>query len=150
MSIFSRCFGYIPTPTIHPEDLRFCVNVARLLAARSRAHRLRVGAVVWHPKRRSIIGVGYNGTPAGASNVMEVGNVTLDTVVHAEQNALLKCHHWDRIGGIMVITHSPCVRCAEQMRDAGVRSVYYLENYRDPRGIHVLRDAKIAVHRVLM
>jgi dCMP deaminase len=150
MSMFSRCFHFLPVPDIHPEDLRFCVNVARLLAARSRANRLRVGAVLWHPKRRSIISQGYNGTPAGTSNVMEAGNITLDTVVHAERNVFQKCHVWEGVGGIMVVTHSPCRTCAEQIRDRGVRKVYYLENYRDHAGVTLLRDAGIMVQRVLM
>lgn len=149
MSIFSRCFGYIPTPTIHLEDLRFCVNTARALAARSRAERLRVGAVVWHPKRRTIIGIGYNAPAAGTSNIMERDGATLPEVIHAEQNALMRSPFWDIWGSIMVITHSPCGHCAQMMRDAGVRRVYYLENYRDPVGIHVLRSAGVAVQRVL-
>lgn len=149
MSIFSRCFGFIKIPDISLEDLRFCVNTSRALAARSRAERLRVGAVVWHPKRRTIIGIGYNGTAAGASNVMEMDGMTLPEVIHAERNAIMKCSSWDLWGSIIVITHSPCVSCARMMRDAGVRSVYYLENYRDPAGIEVLRAAGIRVQRVL-
>jgi dCMP deaminase len=80
---------------------------------------------------------------------MEHDGMTLPDVIHAERNAIMKCSTWDLWGSIMVVTHSPCVSCARMMRDAGVRSVYYLENYRDPAGIEVLRAAGIRVQRVL-
>jgi len=57
---------------MHQLDLKLCVDVCRMLARRSRATRAKVGSVLWHPGKRTIISVGYNGTPEGEDNQMEV------------------------------------------------------------------------------
>lgn len=132
---------------IHQEDAMFCVRVARLLSARSRASRLRVGCVIWDSKKRTIVSVGYNGTVPGASNVMEVDNVTLPEVIHAEMNAISKLSFIQRRffshRYIMFITHSPCASCASNiLKNTNIRYIYYLENYRSMSGVTMLRNHK--------
>lgn len=118
---------------MHPGDMRFCIQTIRALSQRSRAVRARVGCVIWHRPSRRIISVGYNGTPAGADNTMERDNKTLDTVIHAEMNALQKLFWWERWFMLsdctLFVTHTPCVSCARSILATNISEVFYLDNY---------------------
>ena len=134
---------------MHQLDMKLCVDVCRMLARRSRATRAKVGSVLWHPEKRTIISVGYNGTPEGQDNQMEVDGKTLDTVIHAEENVLRKVWFWTSRKCILFVTHAPCKRCARQIVAKGVKKVYYLENYGEPSGINLLRAAGVQVIRLI-
>lgn len=137
---------------IHDKDLQFCVTSARLLAQMSRATRARVGCVVFHAGRRTIVGIGYNGTHPGEDNTMERNNVTLSTVIHAEDNALRKLTYWDAHSAdlALIVTHAPCLSCAQKITQTGVQRVYFAENYRSLDGIAWLQKHKVAVRRVYL
>jgi len=134
---------------MHQLDMKLCVDVCRQLARRSRATRAQVGSVLWHPELRTIVSLGYNGTPEGLDNTMEADGKTLDTVVHAEENVLRKVWFWTARKCILFVTHAPCQRCAEQIVRKGVKKVYYLDNYGDPSGITLLRRHQVHVVRLL-
>lgn len=134
---------------MHPLDMKLCVDVCRMLARRSRATRAKVGSVLWHPGKRTIISVGYNGTPEGLDNQMEQDGKTLDTVIHAEENVLRKVWFWTSRKCILFVTHAPCRRCAQQIVNKGIKKVYYLDNYGEPSGIQLLRAAGVQVVRLL-
>ena len=134
---------------MHQLDMKLCVDVCRMLARRSRATRAQVGAVLWHPKLRTIISVGYNGTPEGEDNTMEINGKTLDTVIHAEHNVLRKVTWWTARKCFLFVTHAPCKQCAQQIIKKGVKKVYYLDNYGDASGIALLRKHQVHVVRLL-
>ena len=134
---------------MHRDDITFCMSVMNLLASRSRATRAKVGCVIWHPRKRTIIGVGFNGTEAGEDNTMEKDGKTLETVIHAEENALMKCSWWQLRKSILFVTHSPCLSCAMKIKKYGVRMVYYLEPYGKADGLEYLRSHNIHVMRLL-
>jgi len=120
------------------------------LSRNSRALRAKVGCLIWDMKRRTIISLGYNGTPEGEDNLMERDNVTLDTVVHAEMNALRKLRWWEmRKHLVLFVTHAPCKRCAEMIVKHRIRKVYYLDNYGAPSGLEHLRAHHVDVRRLL-
>jgi dCMP deaminase len=114
----------------------FLMQVAWAAANKSKATKMRVGAVI-ADSMGNIISTGRNGTMRGSSNVCEAEQedgslITLDTVIHAEMNAIL---HAARRGisvegATMVCTHSPCMRCATHMFQAGITSVIYDREYR--------------------
>ena len=135
---------------MHQRDMLFCVDTVRRLSRNSRAQRAKVGCIIWDMKRRTIISLGYNGTPEGEDNQMELDNVTLDTVVHAEMNALRKLRWWERRKHLVLfITHAPCKRCAEMIVKYRIRKVYYLDNYGAPSGLEHLRAHAVDVRRLL-
>lgn len=134
---------------MHQLDMKLCVDVCRMLARRSRATRAQVGSVLWHPELRTIVSLGYNGTPEGQDNTMEADNRTLNTVVHAEENVLRKIWFWTSRKCYLFVTHAPCKHCARQIIKKGVRKVYYLDNYGDPSGINLLRHHDVHVVRLL-
>jgi dCMP deaminase len=112
---------------------RAFMQTAQTFAELSSAQRLKVGAIVVKDDR--IISIGYNGMPAGWSNICE--DVTEDgslktkpEVLHAESNAIAKLARSIESGdgADLFVTHSPCIECAKLIYQAGVRRVYYSAN----------------------
>lgn len=133
------------------------MDTAERFAQLSSAVRLKVGAVVVKDNR--IISIGYNGTPAGWSNVCEehvmlsdetVVNRTKEEVIHAEANAIAKLARDGEsgLGADVFCTHAPCIQCAKIMYGAGIKKVYYRASYRDTKGLDFLRDCNIEIEQV--
>lgn len=135
---------------MHRDDMQLCVDVCKMLARRSRATRAKVGSVLWHPGKRTIVSVGYNGTPEGEDNLMERDGKTLETVIHAEENVLRKVSWWTSRHGILFVTHAPCLNCAKMIVKKGVKRVYYLDNYGAHTGVEHLRALGVQVIRLLV
>lgn len=141
----------------------------------SHAKRLKVGAVI--VKDDSVISYGYNGTPAGLDNTCEFEEHSYDArvlvespdwkynsdskkyyrlktkpeVLHAERNALDKLTKRGGVGGdnaAMFCTHSPCLECAKSIYGAGIKEVYYKEQYRSSEGIDFLIKCGVNVLQV--
>ena len=138
---------------------------ARRTAELSHARRLHVGAVI--VKDDTVISYGYNGMPAGWDNNCEhevvvavVDGVpqreikelrTRPEVLHAERNALDKLAKRGGVGGndaSMFVTHAPCLECAKSIYGAGIKEVYYGEQYRSIDGIEFLKKSGIKVNKI--
>lgn len=119
---------------------------AEVYASLSSAKRLKVGAVVVKDNR--IISIGYNGTPSGWDNCCEdEDGKTKPEVIHAEANAITKLASSNESGkdAEMFITHAPCMECSKLIYGAGIRSVYYRNQYRDDSGIAFLRSCGVSI-----
>jgi dCMP deaminase len=125
------------------------MKVARLFAEHSSAKRKKVGAVIVKDDR--IISIGYNGMPAGWNNDCEDLVVyrkeiepsvfnnelthewkTKPEVLHAESNAIAKLAKSTESGkgATMFVTCAPCLECAKLIYQAGIKEIYYTEDYR--------------------
>jgi len=64
---------------------------------------------------------------------------------HAEANALAFAarHGISTEGTTLFVTVSPCLNCSRLLIAAGVRAVFYREEYRDGSGFRLLADAGI-------
>ena len=134
------------------------MDTAKRFAELSHARRLHVGAIV--VKNDRIISIGYNGMPAGWDNDCEDQiydddgfHITLTTkpeVLHAERNALDKLARGSEggDGADMFITHSPCLECAKSILGAGIKRVWFGEQYRDDSGLTFLKKSGIIVEQV--
>ena len=148
------------------------MDTAHRFAELSYARRLHVGAIV--VKNDRIISIGYNGMPAGWDNDCEdrvyanewsIDNdiwthqdengrpYNLETkpeVLHAERNALDKLAKGTEggDGADMFITHSPCLECAKSILGAGIKRVWFSEQYRDDSGLTFLEKSGIIVEQV--
>jgi dCMP deaminase len=137
-------------------------EVADVYAQLSRAKRLNVGCVI--VKDGNIIGIGYNGTPAGWDNDCEdkvyagpnddpndfplfdpnkakcYKLVTKPEVIHAELNAIAKVAKSTNssAGAAMFITHAPCMECSKAIDACGITDVFFSNYYRDNAGIDFL------------
>ena len=129
------------------------MQTAHTFAELSSANRLQVGAIVVKDDR--IISIGYNGMPAGWSNVCEdvLEDGTLKTkpeVLHAESNAIAKLARSNEsgAGADMFVTHSPCLECAKLIYQSGIKQVIYLQNYRDDSGLKFLAQSGVTIEKL--
>lgn len=138
-------------------DKRFIdlyMDIAIRTSKMSRAVRLQVGSVIVKDNR--IISMGWNGTPAGWDNNCEYEEMpgqlkTKPEVLHAEMNALMKLARSTESGlnASMFITHTPCINCAKGIYQAGIKEVYYNENYRENDGVDFLKKCGVEIKNVL-
>lgn len=139
------------------------METALAWASLSYANRRKVGAVL--AREENILSVGYNGTLPGESNCCEIevphvdeqGNMTttLEThkgVIHAEMNCLAKMMTSTETttGASLFITLAPCIDCANLIVLAKIRSVFYLEEYRDMSGVEFLEKRGIPCFKVTL
>ncbi len=121
----------------------YFMNIARQAATRSTCDRKHVGAVIVRDK--TILSTGYNGSIRGMPHCDEVGH-DLDgghcvATIHAEANAILQAAK----NGVMIqgaeiyTTASPCWSCFKLIANAGIRTIYYGEFYRDRKSLEVAR-----------
>jgi len=126
---------------------------SNLLALRSTCTRLMVGATIVRDKR--IIAGGYNGSVSGSIHCVDEGCYVIDghcvRTVHAEANALLQCAKFGvpTEGAEIYVTHFPCLQCAKQLIQGGIKTVYYAEDYRNhPYAIELFEEAGVATKKV--
>jgi dCMP deaminase len=152
------------------------MKAAEVYAELSSATRLHVGCVV--VKDNTIIGIGYNGMPSGWDNedieyvlkeecyatdewMLQNGFTetvhgwsrkrTKREVLHAETNALAKIARSTNSseGASLFVTHEPCLDCAKIIHQAGIKEVYYQNEYpRADGGAQFLKKCGIDAHKL--
>jgi len=119
----------------------YFMNIAHQAATRATCDRKHVGAVIVRDK--TILSTGYNGSIRGMPHCDDVGHVMEDghcvATVHAEANAIIQAaKNGVRIDGAEIYTTaSPCWACFKLITNAGIRTIYYGEFYRDARSADV-------------
>jgi len=101
------------------------MNIALASAARSEDPHCKVGACVLD-KDGIVLGVGYNGTIAGASIDWNDRQGRRPYVIHGEANALRYTTPTLARGGILAVTHFPCSPCVLLAASYGIEKVYWL------------------------
>jgi dCMP deaminase len=144
-------------PTWH----EYFVSITKQVATRSTCLRRKVGAIIVKDKR--ILTTGYNGAPKGVENCLEAGTCLREELgvpsgerheickgLHAEQNALLQAaYHGVSIkDSVIYCTTQPCIMCSKMIINAGIRKIYYLEDYPDPLSIGMLDEAGVEYIRL--
>lgn len=127
-------------------------DMAQRIAEMSYAVKLKVGSII--VKDGNVISFGFNGTPAGFNNNCEIldnGNLkTIDEVLHAESNAILKAakqgSSTDKTS--LYTTIAPCMQCAKLIAQAGIKDVFYKFEYKNDLGIQLLEKCNIPVYRI--
>ena len=152
------------------------MQTAYQFAKLSYASRRTVGCII--VKDHQVISFGYNGMPHGFENnceedqiryyenpdhamtLMDKGytcedgccskEVTRREVLHAESNAIMKVAKSTMSckGAELYTTTCPCFDCAKLIIQAGIKKVYYTEDYRDMSGVELLIKADIEVEHV--
>ena len=121
----------------------YFINMVQTVASGSHCNRLKVGAVIVDKDKR-IVSTGYNGQPRGVCNECEKNDKTLDTVIHAELNAILYAKR-DLSDCILYVTHSPCAHCAACIIQSGIKKVVYIHDYRNSEGSTFLKNHGVEV-----
>lgn len=135
-----------------PSWDEYFIEIAQVISKRATCLRRFYGAVI--VKDRVIISTGYNGSPRGEANCIDVNrcmrrelNVPkgeryeLCVAVHAEQNAIINGDPLKMKGATIYIAGSnadgslasgePCLLCRRMIKNAMIERVVYL----DDRGI---------------
>ncbi len=127
----------------------YFMKIADQVATRSTCERKHVGAVIVRDK--TILSTGYNGSLRGAPHCDEVGhdleNDHCVRTVHAEANAVAQAaKHGVRIDeSDIYVTASPCLTCFKLAANAGIRTVYYQQFYRDERITDYAKQAGVTL-----
>lgn len=126
-----------------PEHQAVYMQTALLHASLSKARRKTVGACL--VTSNGTIIPSWNGTPQGTDNncenSLEDGTlVTKGEVIHAELGCVLKCakEGINTTGASVYVSLSPCLQCSAMLLQAGIKQVFYREQYRDSSGVDYL------------
>jgi dCMP deaminase len=163
---------------IKPKMKTAYMDVAERFAELSSAKRLHVGAIVVKDDRIISIGYNgmptgwdnnceyreydlatdingnYFPDPDGHYPYAdEHGRYALRTrpeVLHAEMNSLMKLAKSNESadGAAIFITHAPCMECAKGIYQAGIKEVYYKNDYRSSQGLDFLKQCGVKVTKV--
>lgn len=106
-------------------------NIVLCTAERSSCHRLQVGCIL--VKENRIISQGYNGSLSGHPHESIVVDNHEIATIHAEQNAIIDCakRGVSCQGADVYITHFPCIHCLKMLVQAGIQTVYYINDYKN-------------------
>ena len=123
--------------------LKVFANFAKELALLSKCTERKVAAIITDATLSQVYSIGINGGPKGLVDCMCTLNSKYGCI-HAEINALVKCRS-DAEDKVMIITLSPCVACAAAIINApgSFSTVYYVEQWKDTKGIELLKNAGI-------
>ncbi|MCE4956168.1 ComE operon protein 2 [Macrococcoides caseolyticum] len=126
---------------------------SQLLALRSTCTRLSVGATIVKDNR--VIAGGYNGSVSGEVHCIDEGcyieNGHCIRTIHAEMNALLQCAKMgvSTEGAEIYVTHFPCIHCTKSIIQAGIKKIYYANDYKNhPYAIELLEKAGITTEKI--
>jgi len=129
---------------------RLYMDIAKRVAKESFCKRMKAGAVV--VKDDNILAFGLNGMPSSMPNKCEEDDIdkTRNEVLHAEENLFLKLarSHESAKGATIYITANPCIKCARQIYQVGIREVYYEKEYRLDEGTRFLLDRGVNVYKM--
>ena len=137
-----------------PWDQYF-MSQSLLLSLRSTCTRLTVGATIVREKR--IIAGGYNGSISGDKHCIDEGCYIVDghciRTIHAEMNAILQCAKFgvQTQGAEIYVTHFPCLQCTKMILQAGIKKIYYLEDYHNNEyALNLIEQAHVQCKKVFL
>lgn len=130
-------------------------RLAEEVSTWSKDEACKVGSVIVSVHGREVKSLGFNGPSASADDnlVYSLPNKN-DYIVHAEVNALLRCHAWD-CELALFITKAPCMQCAFRIVQCGLNITYAYFPVLDPcskwydeqvAAINLLQKNSVQVH----
>lgn len=138
------------------------IEIAYTIAKSSHCSRKQVGCLI--VKEGRIVSTGYNAIPKKLRpyctnlryDLFLQGNPPIcggcTNVIHSELNAIYAAAR----AGIstldcdMYITLSPCVECAKGIAMAGIKHLYYHQDYKDNMGIKYLKELGVKITKVVL
>ena len=142
----------LPTPVRITRD-QMLMEIANVVSKRGTCLRASVGAVIAREGR--IISTGYVGAPAGLPDCLSVGcdigtHKGCTRTVHAEINAIAFAakHGIATDDSTIYSVLGPCYDCAKAIINSGIKRIVYGIEYRDIRGLNLLRSANLVVDKL--
>lgn len=147
---------------MRPDWIKYFIKFAQDAGSRSTCIRRTVGAVI--VKNNMILSTGYNGVPTGVEHCLSAGclreelgvpsgqNHELCRGIHAEQNAIIQAakNGVSTDGADMYCTTRPCIICTKMIINAGIKRVYYINDYEDLLVNSIISDTSIKFIKVKM
>uniref|UniRef100_A0A6C0C569 CMP/dCMP-type deaminase domain-containing protein n=1 Tax=viral metagenome TaxID=1070528 RepID=A0A6C0C569_9ZZZZ len=134
---------------IRPSWEEYFKIIVENTALRSPCHRLQVGCLLVNDNR--IISQGYNGFLPGLVHESIVENNHEQATVHAEQNAIADCakRGVSCYNSTAYITHYPCINCFKIMAASGIKSIRYINDYKNDKNVATLsRLSNIIISKI--
>lgn len=127
-----------------PSWDQYFINIARMVATRSKDPSTKVGAVIAKDKR--IVSTGYNGFPQEIEDRQEWlsdRKTKYSLMIHAEMNAILMAKKYGLSveGCDLYVTLLPCCECATIIIQSGIKSVKCLDDF-NPRYVESFKETK--------
>lgn len=133
------------------------MDLAKKVQEQSSCVRRHVGAVIVRDDQ--LLSYGFNHTPNNIPQCTEetcirkINNIKSGTrhemclAVHAEQNALIMAlkKGINVEGATIYVTDSPCIICTKLLINAGIKTVYYDNNYPDELSLQLLNQAGVDI-----
>jgi dCMP deaminase len=144
-----------------PSWDEYFIKMAALVAERSTCLRHHIGAVIVKNKR--VLSTGYNGAARGMRDCTEIGCIKdekglasgtgyeICRAIHAEQNAILQgaIHGISLDGATLYCTHSPCMLCAKEIVQAGIKEVVSYHDFQGDLGArNFLANSGVLIRKV--
>lgn len=140
--MMSNNFFYEPLSERDEKRINCFLKIAQIVSTLSNCASRQVGAIL--VREKMIISTGTNGTPKGVLNCDEGGcdrcnassipsGEQLDKCicVHAEENSVIQAAYngISTKDSMLFCTHKPCQECVKILINAGVRRVFYINDY---------------------
>lgn len=112
-----------------PTWKEYFKELVTLIASRSSCDRLHVGCIL--VRDNHAVSQAYNGFLTECPHESYIRDNHEQATVHAEQNAIADCAK----RGVSCnnceayITHYPCLNCTKILLSAGIKKIYYINNY---------------------
>ena len=107
----------------------------------------KVAALITSPDFDTVYAAGHNGGTSLVPCLCAAGDKY--KCLHAEINALLGAKaDFMYIPAVMLISKAPCVSCAAAIINAGIKHVYYLDDYSCTAGLDLLAAHKIGTTKI--
>lgn len=129
--------------------VEYFLDIAKTVSTRATCDRLKVGSVI--VKDNKIISTGYNGSPNGSEHCNDRGclmeNGSCVRTIHAEINAIMNSPI-SVDGATIYVTHFPCFNCSKHIVQAGIKEIYYKDDYRNSvKAINLLEQSGVKVQK---
>lgn len=124
-------------------------NVLLSIKELSVSSTTKVGCIALKKDFSKIASFGYNGSYSGApiNPITSTEEESLEPgksgFIHAEINMIAKFKENDPENYIILLTLSPCDMCTKILVNAGFKSVYWIEDYRNMEHLSIFKDCGI-------
>lgn len=124
-------------------------NIVKEIAQLSVSKTKKVSCVIIKKNFESIASFGYNGSYSGDPSIVTTNQEeeSLEPgesgFIHAEINALIKFREKDPENYIILLSLSPCKACTKCIVNAGFKSVFWLEQYRESEHLKIFDNIGI-------
>lgn len=134
---------------LRPSWNEYFKEISQVTSKRSPCNRLQVGCVLVKDNR--IISQGYNGFLPGCPHESILRDNHEQATIHAEQNALSDCakRGVSCNGCDAYITHYPCIICMRLLCASGIRTIYYIHDYKNDELCTLFsKIANVAIYKI--